>query len=149
MIVFLAACISWLWPDQVVNRFAFWLMLLVLLVHTWAAAARMWVQSRPPVTNLYSSAVFIGWACVIFCVFLEAKFRNALATAVAGLTRFSTLLVLTSVDPAIPLEMMQAVLDTNFWLATHVDCYHRLLGHLRRRGVWHSLPVDDAGSRGA
>jgi ABC-type transport system involved in cytochrome c biogenesis permease subunit len=73
------------------------------------------------VTNLYSSAVFIGWACVVVCVFIEWKFRNALATAVAGLTGFATLLIAHYLGGSgDTLEMMQAVLDTNFWLATHV-----------------------------
>jgi ABC-type transport system involved in cytochrome c biogenesis permease subunit len=121
VIVFVVACVSWLWPDLLVNRLAFWLMVLTLVVHTWALIQRMWIQGRPPVTNLYSSAVFIGWACVLLCVFVEWRFRNALATAAAGLTGFATLLIAHYLGGSgDTLEMMQAVLDTNFWLATHV-----------------------------
>ncbi|MFO0843368.1 MAG: cytochrome c biogenesis protein CcsA [Gemmataceae bacterium] len=121
VIAFVVACVSWLWPDVVINRFAFWLMVLTLAIHTWALGERMWIQGRPPVTNLYSSAVFIGWACVVVCVFLEWRFRNALAAAVAGLTGFATLLIAHYLGGSgDTMEMMQAVLDTNFWLATHV-----------------------------
>ncbi len=121
VIIFVVAVVWWLWPDVVINRFAFWLMVLTLCLHTWALGQRMWIQGRPPVTNLYSSAVFIGWACVVLCVFLEWKFRNGLATAVAGLTGFATLLIAHFLGGSgDTLEMMQAVLDTNFWLATHV-----------------------------
>ena len=32
------------------------------VVHTLGLLARTVLQGRPPVTNLYSSAVFVGWA---------------------------------------------------------------------------------------
>lgn len=121
VMVFVVACVSWLWRDVVINRFAFWLMLATLLVHTWALLARMYIQGRPPVTNLYSSAVFIGWIAVALCLGIELKFRNGLATAVGSLTGFATLLIAHYLGGSgDTLEMMQAVLDTNFWLATHV-----------------------------
>jgi ABC-type transport system involved in cytochrome c biogenesis permease subunit len=75
------------------------------------------------VTNLYSSAVFIGWICVILGLLLELIYRNGLGIFVAAATGSLTLLIghylATTGDT---LEMMQAVLDTNFWLATHVTC---------------------------
>jgi ABC-type transport system involved in cytochrome c biogenesis permease subunit len=121
VVVFVVACVSWLWRDPVINRFAFWSLLLIFAVHTWALIARMWIQGRPPVTNLYSSAVFIGWVCVLLCAVIEWKYRNALASAVAGLTGFATLFIAHYLGGSgDTLEMMQAVLDTNFWLATHV-----------------------------
>ncbi|MFO0929877.1 MAG: cytochrome c biogenesis protein CcsA [Gemmataceae bacterium] len=121
VVVFLVACVSWLWRDRVINRFAFWMMLLTVLIHTTALVQRMLIQGRPPVTNLYSSAVFIGWAAVLICLVIEWKHRNAFATAVGGLTGFATLLIAHYLGGSgDTLEMMQAVLDTNFWLATHV-----------------------------
>lgn len=121
VIIFVVACVSWLWRDPVINRFAFWLMVLTVLVHTTALVLRMVIQGRPPVTNLYSSAVFIGWAAVLICLVIEWKYRNAFATAVAALTGFATLLIAHYLGGSgDTLEMMQAVLDTNFWLATHV-----------------------------
>src|SRR5262249_46975534 len=122
--VIVLACCAWLgWPEMF-NRSAFWLCALTFLVHTWALIARMYLQGRPPVTNLYSSSVFIGWGCVLLCLGLEAVFRNGLANLVAGVLGALTMMIAhflagTSGDT---LEMMQAVLDTNFWLATHVTC---------------------------
>ena len=34
---------------------------LAWVVHTGGLLFRMWLERRPPVTNLYSSAIFIGW----------------------------------------------------------------------------------------
>ena len=31
------------------------------------------------VTNLYSSAIFIGWGCVLVCLFVEYFYRNGMA----------------------------------------------------------------------
>jgi ABC-type transport system involved in cytochrome c biogenesis permease subunit len=119
--VFLVACVSWMWRSPVITWYAFALMALTVLLHTWALGMRMYIQKRPPVTNLYSSAVFIGWATVLISLAIELKYRNALALAVASLTGFSTLIIAHYLSGSgDTLEMMQAVLDTNFWLATHV-----------------------------
>ena len=119
---FLLAVVSWLrWPDTL-GRSAFWLLLLAWLVTTAGIGIRMWLEGRPPVTNLYSSALFIGWGAVGLCLVLEKIYRNAIGSVAGGLIGFGTLLIahflsLTGDDT---MEMMQAVLDSNFWLATHV-----------------------------
>ena len=56
-------------------------------------AARIYISGRPPVTNLYSSAVFIGWAVVAFCLIWEWLYRNGLATFLGSLLAFSSLVV--------------------------------------------------------
>jgi ABC-type transport system involved in cytochrome c biogenesis permease subunit len=122
--VFLIACVSWLGWFPTLNRAAFWSMLLIAAIHTWALLIRIYIQGRPPVTNLYSSAIFIGWGCVMTCLFMEFFFRNSIALAVGAATGGLTLVIahMLSLDSADTMEMMQAVLDTNFWLATHVTC---------------------------
>ncbi len=122
---FLMWCFSWLGWAQALGRAAFWLALLTLLVHTWALFARMYLMDRPLVfvTNLYSSAVFIGWACVILGLVLECLFHKSIGNLVASVLGASTMLIAHHLGSSSDtLEMMQAVLDTNFWLATHVTC---------------------------
>lgn len=121
VLVFLAAALSWLaWPRWFVPA-ALGLLLVALLVHTFGMWARMEIQGRPPVTNLYSSAVFVGWGAVALCALLEAIFRNGIASASAALIGFPTLIIAHHLSKSgDTLEMMQAVLDSNFWLATHV-----------------------------
>jgi hypothetical protein len=58
---FLLACGSWLGWSRTLNRSTFYVLLLALAVHTFGLVSRMYLQERPPVTNLYSSAIFIGW----------------------------------------------------------------------------------------
>jgi ABC-type transport system involved in cytochrome c biogenesis permease subunit len=118
---FFLAIFSWLkWPD-VLGRSAFWWVLVAWVVATAGILARMWLEGRPPVTNLYSSALFIGWGAVALCLILEFTYRNAIGSVAAGLIGFGTLLIAHHLSLAgDTMEMMRAVLDSNFWLATHV-----------------------------
>jgi cytochrome c-type biogenesis protein CcsB len=103
------------------RRSAVYLIVLAFLVHTFGLVFRMMLEGRPPVTNLYSSAIFIGWGAVILGLALERFYKVGLGGAVAALTGFVTLIIAHNLAlGGDTMEMLQAVLDTNFWLATHV-----------------------------
>ena len=119
----LCAICFWFAPvrGEWLRRSAVWLCLLALLVHTAGLVFRMTLEGRPPVTNLYSAAVFIGWASCILGLVLETVWRNSIGVVVSAIIGFSTLLIAHHLSLAgDTMEMMRAVLDTNFWLATHV-----------------------------
>jgi ABC-type transport system involved in cytochrome c biogenesis permease subunit len=121
VLAFLLACGSWMAWSETLRRSAFWLLLLGLAIHTFGIIARMYLQERPPVTNLYSSAVFIGWGTVVVALILERTFRDGIGAACAGAVGFGTLIIAHHLaGSGDTLEMLQAVLDTNIWLATHV-----------------------------
>jgi len=83
--------------------------------------SRMYLQERPPVTNLYSSAIFIGWGTVVVGIILERIFRDGIGAVCAGAVGFVTLVIAHHLaGSGDTLEMLQAVLATNIWLATHV-----------------------------
>jgi ABC-type transport system involved in cytochrome c biogenesis permease subunit len=121
VLVFLLAVGSWLrWPDTL-QRSAFWLMALAFSVATVGIVTRMWLEGRPPVTNLYSSALFVGWVAVALCLVLEKIYRNAIGAAAGGMIGFCTLIIAHHLSlSGDTMEMMRAVLDSNFWLTTHV-----------------------------
>ena len=121
VLAFLLACASWLGWSAPLRRSAFYLLLLALAIHTFGLVSRMYLQERPPVTNLYSSAIFIGWGAVIVALILERIFRDGIGAACAGAIGFVTLIIAHHLaGSGDTLEMLQAVLDTNIWLATHV-----------------------------
>ena len=92
-----------------------------VLVHTVGLIARVWLQGRPPVTNLYSSAVFVGWVAALLGLFAERIHRKGFAVAGGALLGFCTLLIAQHLSASgDTMEMMRAVLDSNFWLGTHV-----------------------------
>jgi ABC-type transport system involved in cytochrome c biogenesis permease subunit len=73
------------------------------------------------VTNLYSSAIFIGWGAMLLGVALERIYRVGIGNVVGATAGFMTLLIAHNLAiGGDTMEMMRAVLDTNFWLATHV-----------------------------
>jgi ABC-type transport system involved in cytochrome c biogenesis permease subunit len=73
------------------------------------------------VTNLYSSAIFIGWAAVLLGLVLEKFNKDGIGLMVAALVGFTTQIIAHNLAlGGDTMEMMRAVLDTNFWLATHV-----------------------------
>ena len=89
--------------------------------HAFGICARMYIQMRPPVTNLYSSVVFAGGVSAL--VGLWGRLRGgAAAFAVAAATAgFLSLLVAMNLPySGDSMGMMRAVLNSNFWLTTHV-----------------------------
>ncbi len=117
----LLACVFWFNFSNTFRRTAIGLVLLALLIHTSGLVFRMWLQGRPPVTNLYSSAIFIGWGACILGLVLEGFWRNAIGLVVSCTVGFLTLIIAHHLAlTGDTMEMMRAVLDTNFWLATHV-----------------------------
>jgi len=118
---FLVAVLSWLRMGSTLRKAAFRMLLIGFAVHTAGLLTRMLLEGRPPVTNLYSSAIFIGWGVLVLSILLECYHRNAIGTAVAAVVGFVTLLIAHHLSlSGDTLEMMRAVLDTNVWLATHV-----------------------------
>lgn len=100
---------------------AFSLIALVFVVHTIALIGRIYISGRPPVTNLYSSAIFIGWAAVLAGLAMEALFRLGIGNIIASVSGFSTLVIAHQLaGDGDTFTVLQAVLDTQFWLATHV-----------------------------
>lgn len=96
-------------------------LLVVFVLHTAALIIRIWLQGRPPVTNLYSSAVFIGWGIVGGAIILEKITKLGVAALAASSAGVATLIVAHHLSKdGDTMGVMQAVLDSNFWLGTHV-----------------------------
>jgi ABC-type transport system involved in cytochrome c biogenesis permease subunit len=117
----LLAIFSWFNSSETLRRSAVWLVALAFFIHTTGLIYRIVLQGRPPVTNLYSSAIFIGWGAVILGSILEKFHKNGIGAVVAAGMGFITLIIAQNLAlDGDTMEMMRAVLDTNFWLATHV-----------------------------
>ena len=115
------AAVAWRSPGGVAAAGAFVAAMLAFLLLTAGLAARMWLERRPPVTNLHSSALFVGWITVGVSLALERRRRDGLGAALAGVLGAGCLVVAHHLALAgDTLEVMRAVLDANLWLATHV-----------------------------
>src|SRR2546425_9844819 len=107
--------------SETARRSAYAIILVAFAVHTFGLIYRMVLEGRPPVTNLYSSAIFIGWGAGLMGILLERIYRVGIGCIVSSFTGFVTLLIAHNLAlGGDTMEMLRAVLDTNFWLATHV-----------------------------
>lgn len=91
-------------------------------IHLGGIALRIYILDRPPVGTLYESLLFVSLICTLAGTVLFIKRQevlSGLATALAGL-----LILLISLyfgaQSGDSFSMLVAVLNTNFWLATHV-----------------------------
>jgi ABC-type transport system involved in cytochrome c biogenesis permease subunit len=125
MVIYVAAlllgCLFWINLSEWVRRSGFALLVLAFVIHTIGLVFRMYLEGRPPVTNLYSSAIFIGWGACLLGIILERIYKGAIGLVVAGFIGFVTLIIAHHLAlNGDTMEMLQAVLDTNLWLSTHV-----------------------------
>jgi ABC-type transport system involved in cytochrome c biogenesis permease subunit len=124
VLVFVLVCFSWIGVfSRPLNWSALVLTGVTLIVHTGALIARMYMMNRwgVVITNLYGTAIFIGWMAALIGFSVELIFRNGIGTLVASTAGFTTMIIAQYLAMGEDtMEMMRAVLDTNFWLATHV-----------------------------
>jgi ABC-type transport system involved in cytochrome c biogenesis permease subunit len=95
---------------------------MAAVLHTLSIAIRVIILHRPPVATLYESLLFVGLIAVLFGLFLEYRLRNAVGLLVAALAGSILLLSSEGFGSGDTMSMLMAVLNTNFWLATHVLC---------------------------
>ena len=118
---FTLSALAWLGWNRPLNRASFWLIVFTLIVHTIALGARIYISGRPPVTNLYSSAVFIGWSVVLFALAWELFYRNGIGNVLGSALGFAGMVIAHNLaGDGDTFTVLVAVLDTQFWLATHV-----------------------------
>ena len=121
VLAFLLACAYWVNQAEWSRRSAYYLTILGFVLQTAGLCFRIALEGRPPVTNLYSSAVFVGWGAALLGIILERFSRDGIGTVTGSAIGFVTLIVAHNLAiGGDTMEMLRAVLDTNFWLATHV-----------------------------
>ena len=119
----LLGCAFWVNLSESLRRSGLALLSVAFVIHTVGVLARMYLEGRPPVTNLYSSAIFVGWAGVLLGIVLERIFKVGIGLVVAAVNGFVTLIIAHHLAlSGDTMEMLRAVLDTNLWLSTHVVC---------------------------
>ena len=105
------------------NIIPYAIIILGVAIHGFAIASRMFILMRPPVSTLYESMIFVSLMSASFGIILERKKQNGdsllISASLSALLLASANVFAGSGDN---LEVLIAVLNTNFWLATHVVC---------------------------
>ena len=91
-----------------------------LFSHTLGLILRVLILSRPPVSNMYESMVFMNWVLMITaCLF--SIFRKNLTLASVGSLMSGVIMIYGNLLPIDSnLEVLVPVLRSNYWLTIHV-----------------------------
>jgi len=97
------------------------LIAIGFLYHLSAIIIRMTILKRPPVSTLYESIIFVGLIAVLFSIILELIKKDNLSILIGSIA--GIILHYISFGYAADGDtfgVLVAVLNSNFWLATHV-----------------------------
>jgi len=97
------------------------LIIIGFLYHLSAIIIRMTILKRPPVSTLYESIIFVGLIAVLFAIILELIKRDNISLFIGSIA--GIILHYISFGYAADGDtfgVLVAVLNSNFWLSTHV-----------------------------
>lgn len=120
LFVFLCASLHAIFGKTYLYRAAVSALIVAILANAIAIGLRMFILDRPPVGTLYESIIFVAMIAAMGGALFEkrdAQGRGLLAAALSGGILLFTASAFATDDT---MRVLVAVLNTNFWLATHV-----------------------------
>lgn len=106
-------------------RIAWATLILALGYNVWGIVQRCIINERPPIATLYETIIFIT-ACIAFVgLFVERVTKQGIGLVVVGFVGALGMFMsnrFMALDGQDTMPTLEAVLITNFWLATHVTC---------------------------
>jgi len=121
IIAFILGLFAVLFGGKGLRYTALALLLCAMGLHLTGMGWRMYITDRPPITNLYGTFVFVGVICALLGLIAEYFTKNALGTMAGAFAGF----IMLAMAGRFALEgdtmgKVVAVLNSNFWLSTHV-----------------------------
>lgn len=105
------------WPYSI----SLLLLALAFVLHSTGMIMRIVIMGRPPMTNLYATFIFVSWVCVILGLLVELFQRNRMGVLTGSLSGVLLLMFSRRFEmEGDTMGAVVAVLDSNFWLSTHV-----------------------------
>jgi ABC-type transport system involved in cytochrome c biogenesis permease subunit len=124
VISFILAALSWLsLKNKWLNRATIVAVIVPLGLLITAITLRCIIRGRPPISTLYETVLFITATCVLVALFIEYVNRQKIGLSVGAFLGALGLFVASRyeiINRQDTMPSLEAVLDTNFWLATHV-----------------------------
>jgi len=115
--------ISFSQPSKFIKTSGLIALSAALLAHIFGILARVYILDRPPVGTLYESVLFVSLICASIAAITWAKTGKTIIPLTGQIAALGLLAVApTMLQNNDSLELLVAVLNTNFWLATHVLC---------------------------
>jgi cytochrome c-type biogenesis protein CcsB len=96
--------------------------LIGFALHAAAITLRIFILERAPVSNLYETFVFVAFVTALLGLILKLITKEKeISTFLGSLSAFALLLIASKfVTDGDSMKVLIAVLDSNFWLSTHV-----------------------------
>jgi ABC-type transport system involved in cytochrome c biogenesis permease subunit len=96
------------------------LMAVAFIMHSFILALRCYILSRPPVSNMFETVIYVPWIAMIagFLFYFSQKAKSVILSACVLSVSLLILLEITGMNEQ--LENVQAVLDSQYWLIVHV-----------------------------
>jgi len=108
-------------PRRVLYPLSLGMLLGGFILHTSALIMRIVIMGRPPVSNLFETFVFVGFISVFLGTLIEWMNKKWLGIMVASFCGFVFLMIASKFSmEGDTMKMLVAVLNSNFWLGTHV-----------------------------
>jgi cytochrome c-type biogenesis protein CcsB len=104
------------------GKFAAIFFLIGFALHAAAITLRIFILERAPVSNLYETFVFVAFVTALLGLILKFITKEKeISTFLGSLSAFALLLIASKfVTDGDSMKVLIAVLDSNFWLSTHV-----------------------------
>lgn len=121
ILAFLLLGFSWVTAPILLKKIAYFSLIIGFLLHGGGLCLRMYIMQRPPVTTLYESIIFVSFIANLCAIILEYIRKDGLGIFIGSISGaiFHYIGFKYSVDGD-TMGMLVAVLNSNFWLATHV-----------------------------
>mgnify|MGYP001426708699 CR=1 FL=1 len=140
ILAFFLLSISWMTRPVLLRKISFTCLFIGLMFHFYGICLRIIIMQRPPVSTLYESIIFVSLIGVICATLLEYNRKDGIGIFAGSICGFALHFIgFGYANDGDTLGMLVAVLNSNFWLATHVttittgygtSLFAGLLGHV-------------------
>ncbi len=104
-----------------IKSFGLLLYAMGTLMHTSGIVTRMVLMQRPPVATLYESVLFVSLVTALYALVMALHHKKTIYLIPSAIASIIMLALAPGlITQGTSLEVLSAVLNTNFWLATHV-----------------------------
>ncbi len=140
MIIFFWSMFAVFGSSEKIRQFNFNLMVAAFFMNLLGLFMRITILQRPPVSNLYETFIFVAFIAVLCGLIIESLNKNWIGIIVGSICGYLFLTIAGKFGmDGDTMQVLVAVLDSNFWLSTHVTsitigyagaCVAGVLGHI-------------------
>ena len=95
-------------------------LITAIFFHTGGLVLRILILSRPPVSNMYESMIYMNWVLIAAAVVFSVIRKNWSAASVGALISAIVMIYGNLLPIDTSLEVLVPVLRSNYWLTIHV-----------------------------